>query len=53
MVKEDMGTKIKVLFQGLHMTRMLFLYWFVTLKFVFQVPLLTLHFIYKYILTTN
>jgi hypothetical protein len=30
-----------------------FLCWFITLKFVFQVPSFTLHFRYKYILTTN
>ncbi len=28
-------------------------YWFITLQFVFQVPFLTLHSIYKYILIRN
>jgi hypothetical protein len=51
-VKGANGTKVKVIFQGLYMTHVV-LCWFITLKFVFRVPLLTPHFTYKYILTTN
>jgi hypothetical protein len=51
-VKGAKGAKIKIHFQGLHMTHVI-LCWFINLNFVFWVPHLTLHFRYKYILTTN
>ncbi len=51
MVKGARGAKVKVLFQGLHMTHVIL--WFIISKFIFQVPLLKLHFKYKYILITN
>jgi hypothetical protein len=51
MVKGARGAKVKVLFQGLHMTHVIL--WFITSNFLFQVPPLKLHFTYKYILITN
>jgi hypothetical protein len=54
MVKGARGAKVKVLFQGLHITCVIFVLVY-DFKFVFRIPLapLTLHFRYKYILTTN
>jgi hypothetical protein len=52
MIKVAKGTKVKVIFQGLHMTFVI-LCWFIILKLVFQVPSLTLHFRYNYIFITN
>jgi hypothetical protein len=51
-VKGTRGAKVKVLFQGLHMT-MSFLCWFIIYNFVFRIPHLTLHFKYKCIFITN
>jgi len=42
-VKGNRGTKVKVLFQGLHMTHVIFTL-VDNLKFVFWMPHLTLHF---------
>ncbi len=50
-VKGARGTKVKVIFQGLHMTHITFV---LVYNFnVFRVPHLTLHFKYKYVLITN
>jgi hypothetical protein len=49
-VKGARGAKVKIIFQGLHMTRH-FENWFITLNFVFWIPTLTLHVRYKYKLT--
>jgi hypothetical protein len=49
-VKGTNGTKVKVLFQGLHVS---LLRWFIIYNFVFRIPRSTLHFRYKYMLTTN
>jgi len=47
MVKGAKGVKVKILFQGLHITCVIFVL-VITLKFVFQIFPLTLHFRYKY-----
>jgi hypothetical protein len=52
MVKGAKGVKVKVIFQGLQMTCVVFVLVY-NFKFVFQVPLLTLHFGYNYILIIN
>jgi hypothetical protein len=51
-MKGVMSMKVKVPFQDLHMTHVI-LCWFIIYNFVFQVPHSTLHFRYKYSLTTN
>jgi hypothetical protein len=51
-VKGTKGAKVKVLFQGLHMTRVILTLGY-NLKFCFSDTQLALHFRYKYILTTN
>jgi len=45
-VKGAKGAKVKVFFQGLHMTHVIFVLVY-NFKFVFWVPSLTLHFRYK------
>jgi len=52
MVKEAKGAKVKVIFQGLHMTHVIFVLLY-NFKFCFLGTPLALHFKYKYILTTN
>jgi hypothetical protein len=52
-LKGTRGTNVKVLFQGLHMTRVPFLCWFIIIFLVFWIPNLTLHVKYKCVLTTN
>jgi len=46
------GAKVKILFQGLHMTRVIHVLVY-NLNIYIRIPHLTLHFEYKYILTTN
>ncbi len=50
MVKRTKNPKVKIVLQGLHMTRVFFA---LVYNFVFQIPHLILHFKYKYILITN
>jgi hypothetical protein len=52
-LKGTRGANVKVLFQGLHMTGVSFLCWFIINVFVFWKPNLTLHVNYKCVLTTN
>jgi hypothetical protein len=52
MVKGTKGVKVKVLFQGLHMTHVIFVLVY-NFKFCILGTPLALHFKYKYILTTN
>jgi hypothetical protein len=47
MVKGAKGVKVKIFFQGLHITCVIFVL-VIILKFVFQILPLTLHFRYKY-----
>jgi hypothetical protein len=51
-IKGAKGAKVKVLFQGLHMTHVFFTFVY-NLKFCILDTHLTLHFIYKYILIKN
>ncbi len=53
-VKRAKGTKVKVIFQGLHMTHVIFVLVY-NFKFIFMfwVPPPTLHFRYKYIFIKN
>jgi hypothetical protein len=51
-VKGAKGTKVKVIFQILHMTCVMFVLVYNFEIFILGTPL-TLHFRYKYILTTN
>jgi hypothetical protein len=51
-VKGARGAKVKVFFQILHMTRVIFALVY-TLNFIFQIFHVTLHFKYKYILIRN
>jgi hypothetical protein len=50
--KKARGTKVKVFFQGLHMTCVVFMLVY-SFKICISNTLLTLNFTYKYILTTN
>jgi len=52
MVKDAKGAKLKILFQGLHMTHVIFVLDY-NLKFCILGTPLALHFKYKYIFTTN
>jgi hypothetical protein len=51
-VKRARGAKVKIFFQGLHMTCHFFGR-FITLNFLFWIPILTFHGRYKYKLTTS
>jgi hypothetical protein len=57
MIKGTKGVYVKVPFQGLHMTHVIYMlvynFIFYVLGTPFYVPYLTLHVKYKYILTTN
>jgi hypothetical protein len=50
MAKRAKGDKVKVLFQGLQMTRIISM---LVYSFVFWIPHLTIHFRYKYMLTNK
>jgi len=52
MVKRPKGAKVKVFFQGLHTTHVIFVLVYNFKIYISSTPL-TLHFLYKYILTTN
>jgi len=51
-IKRDMGTKVKVLFQGLHMTHVIYVLVY-NLKFCYFDTNLTLHVRYKYVSIAN
>jgi hypothetical protein len=46
-IKRAKGAKVKVFFQGLHMTHVIFLHWFIIYNLVFQISHLILIFKYK------